>query len=304
MLSLTLALAVVCAEPLNSGDHPRSLTVNGNERSYLIHIPPKYDAKKPAPVVLAYHGAMTNGAIMTVFSGLNKKADESGFIAVYPNGNGEGKLMLVWNSGGLRGKSLNEKYDDVAFTVAILDDLATVVNVDARRIYATGISNGGMMCYRLAAELSDRIAAIAPVAGTMAVPEPQLKRPVPVMHFHGTADKLVPVSGADATARIFVPFKSVAETMQIWAKIDGCPDEPAVVDLPDRANDGTTVQRKTWGPGREGAEVVLFLIEGGGHTWPGQPRIVEFLGKSTKDISANDLIWEFFEKHPMPPAAK
>ena len=118
MLSLTLALAVVCAEPLNSGDHPRSLTVNGNERSYLIHIPPKYDAKKPAPVVLAYHGAMTNGAIMTVFSGLNKKADESGFIAVYPNGNGEGKLMLVWNSGGLRGKSLNEKYDDVAFTAA------------------------------------------------------------------------------------------------------------------------------------------------------------------------------------------
>jgi len=304
MLSVTLALAVVCADPLPAGDHTRSLPVNSTERSYLVHVPTKYNPKKPTPVVLVYHGAMTNGAIMTAFSGLNKKADDAGFIAVYPNGNGEGKLMLLWNSGGLRGKSLNEKFDDVAFTAALLDDLATVANVDTQRIFATGISNGGMMCYRLAAELSDRIAAIAPVAGTMAIPEPHLKRPVPVMHFHGTDDKLVPYSGADARARLIVPFRSVDETMQIWAKLDGCPDEPAVVDLPDRANDGTTVQRKTWGPGRDGAEVVLFVIDGGGHTWPGQPRIVEFLGKSSKDISANDLIWEFFEKHPLRPAAK
>jgi polyhydroxybutyrate depolymerase len=304
MLSLTLALAVVCADPLAAGDHTRSITVHGNERTYLVHIPPKYDPNKPTPVVLVYHGAMTNGAIMTVFTGLNKKADEAGFIAVYPNGNGTGKLMLIWNSGGLRGRDLNEKYDDVTFTADLLDDLASVANVDSRRTFATGLSNGGMMCYRLAAELSDRIAAVAPVAGTMAIPEARPKRPVPVMHFHGTVDKLVPYSGADAAARLVFPFKSVDETMEAWIKINGCPEDPAVVDLPDQVNDGTTVQRKTWGPGKEGAEVVLFVISGGGHTWPGQPRIVEFLGKSSKDISANDLIWEFFEKHPMPAVAK
>src|SRR5436190_544231 len=159
--------------------------------------------------------------IAAVFTGLNEKSDEAGFLAVYPNGNGNGKLMLVWNSGGLRGKALNEKFDDVAFTTKILDDLATVASVDPKRIYATGISNGGMMCYRLASELSDRIAAIAPVAGTMAVPEPKLKRPVPVLHFHGTADKLVPYTGADERAKLIVPFKSVDETMRIWARLDG-----------------------------------------------------------------------------------
>src|SRR5258708_18948359 len=103
------------------------------------------------------HGSLTSRDTMSMFTGLNKKADEAGFLAVYPNGNGNGKVMFVWNSGGLRGKALNQKYDDVAFTSQVLDDLGTVANVDAKRIYATGLSNGGMMCYRLAAELSDRI---------------------------------------------------------------------------------------------------------------------------------------------------
>ena len=299
MLALTLALSLVGADPLAPGDQVRRIEFNGIKRSYSVHVPPQYDPQKPTPVVLIYHGALTNGDIMSAFTGLNKKADEAGFLAVYPNGNGNGKLMFVWNSGGLRGKALDQKFDDVAFTSRVLDDLETVASVDAKRIYATGLSNGGMMCYRLAAELSDRIAAIAPVAGTMAIAEAKPQRPVPVLHFHGTEDKLVPFAGADERARKIVPFKSVDETMRIWAKINGCPETPVVVDLPDRADDGTTVERKTWGPGAEGAEVILYVVEGGGHTWPGRERPVKFLGKSTKDISANDLIWEFFEKHPM-----
>ena len=94
-------------------------------------------------------------------------------------------------------------------------------------------------------------------------------------------------------------LKSVDETVHSWCEINGCPETPAIVDFPDKAEDGTTVKQKTFGPGKDGAEVVLFEIEGGGHTWPGQKPVVGFIGKSTLDISANDLIWEFFQKHPM-----
>ncbi|MGE5193720.1 MAG: alpha/beta hydrolase family esterase [Deltaproteobacteria bacterium] len=298
MLALTLALSVACADPLTPGNHLRSLHSDGRTRSYHVHVPPQYDATAPTPVVLAYHGLMTNGLMMAGFSGLNKKADEAGFVVVYPNGNGSGNLMLFWNAGGMRQRE-GEKADDVAFTARLLDDLATLINIDPKRVYATGLSNGGMMCYRLAAELSDRIAAIAPVAGTMAIDEPAPKRPVPVIHFHGTEDTFVPFGGSEARAKRFIPFKSVDETMRLWAKIDGCPEEPMATGLPDSAEDGTTVTRKIWGPGKEGAEVVLYTVTGGGHTWPGMPPIVKFLGKSTKDISANDLMWEFFQKHPL-----
>jgi polyhydroxybutyrate depolymerase len=174
-----------------------------------------------------------------------------------------------------------------------------VVNVDPKRVYATGMSNGGMMCYRLAAELSDRIAAIAPVAGTMAIDNYNPQRPVPVMHFHGKADNMVPFAGPSGRTPKFLGFKSVDDTITVVAKANGCPEEPRTEELPDKAGDGTTVTKKTYGPGKDGAEVVLFVIEGGGHTWPGQQPPVGFIGKSTKNISANDMIWEFFEKHPM-----
>ncbi len=304
MLTLTLALSLVCVDPLTPGNYERSVESGGRMRSYHVHVPPQSDATAPMPVVLAFHGAMTNGLMMAAFSGLSKKADEAGFVAVYPDGTGSGNLVLFWNAGGHRDKAADAKTDDVAFTANLLDDLATVVNVDPKRVYATGLSNGGMMCYRLAAELSDRIAAIAPVAGTMVSDQPEPKRPVPVIHFHGTNDTLVHFDGADGRAKRFLPFKSVDETMRCWVKLNGCPAEPTVFELPDKTDDGTTVTCKCWGPGEQGAEVVLYTITGGGHTWPGKARIVEFLGKSTKEISANDLLWEFFQKHPLPAPAE
>jgi polyhydroxybutyrate depolymerase len=267
-------------------------------RSYLVHVPPKYEAKKPTPVVLVLHGAGTNGQITVSFCGLNKKADDARFIAVYPNGTGLAGLMLTWNSGGFRRQGAGAP-DDVAFIGKVLDDLAAVVNVDPKRVYATGMSNGGMMCYRLASELSDRIAAIAPVAGTMAIANYNPKRPMPVMHFHGAADKIVPFAGPGGREPRFMGFKSVEETIKICVRANGCPQKPTTVILPDKAGDGTPVTKKTYGPGKDGSEVILFIIEGGGHTWPGRQPPVNFLGKSTKNISANDLIWEFFEKHPM-----
>jgi len=295
-----VTLLAVSAQPLGPGDYNRSVKMGDVERTFVVHVPPKYDAKKPTPVVLVYHGAFTNAAITVLWTGLNAKADQAGFIAVYPNGSGVG-TTLFWNSGFTRIKSKDRPPpDDVAFTAKLLDDLTTVVNVDPKRVYATGISNGGMMCYRLAAELSDRIAAIAAVSGTLAVDNPSPKRPVSVLHFHGLADEIVPYKGPDEQTARFMPYKSVDDTMRIWAKLDGCPEKPKeVAKLPDKAQDGTTVTRTVYGPGKDGAEVVLYAIGGGGHTWPGRDPVVKFLGKSTGNISANDLLWEFFVKHPM-----
>lgn len=294
-----VTLLAIVGDPLGPGDTTRSLKMGEVDRSYLVHVPPRYDSRKPTPVMLVLHGAGTNGQITVHFCGLNKKSDEAGFIAVYPNGTGLAGLMLTWNAGWIRRNGDDGKADDVAFIARVLDDLATVVNVDPKRVYATGMSNGGMMCYRLAAELSDRIAAIAPVAGTMAIDGYNPKRPMSVMHFHGTADKMVPMGGPNGRTPKFLGFKSVEDSITICAEVNGCPKEPKTVKLPDKAGDGTSVTKKTYGPGKRGSEVVLFVIQGGGHTWPGQQPPVSFIGKSTKNISANDLIWEFFQKHPM-----
>jgi len=176
---------------LGHGDHQRSLMVDGIKRTYLVHVPKSYAPDKPTPVVLALHGAAMNGSMMVWFSGLSKKADEAGFIVVYPSGTGTGPF-LTWNAGGFQGRMAEGRPDDVRFVSSLLDDLATVCSVDSKRVYACGMSNGGMMCYRLAAELSDRIAAIAPVAGTIAIGESKPKKPIPVMHIHGSKDTIVP----------------------------------------------------------------------------------------------------------------
>ncbi len=297
VLASLLITALLSADPmLKPGDHTRTLKVDGKDRSYLVHVPKKYDGKTPTPVVLALHGAAMNGPMMAVFCGLNKKADEAGFIAVYPSGGTGLGMFLTWNAGGIKTK---DRADDVAYIRAALDDLSGVAKVDPKRVYATGMSNGGMMCYRLAAELSDRIAAVAPVGGTMAIEKADPKRPVALIHFHGTADTFVPFDGPGKDSPKFIHFKSVADSIQTWVKIDGCDEKPEIVDLPDKAKDGTTIQRKTYGHGKDGAEVVLVVIKGGGHTWPGEEPIVDFIGKSTKNIAANDLLWEFFQKHAM-----
>ena len=281
VLASLLISAILSGDPmLKPGDHIRTLKVDGRDRSYLVHIPKKYDEKTPTPVVLALHGAAMNGPMMAVFCGLNKKADEAGFIAVYPSGTGMG-IFLTWNAGGHRGQRSCRRR---CLYSSILDDLGSVVKVDPKRVYATGMSNGGMMCYRLAAELSDRIAAVAPVAGTMAIEKADPKRPVPMIHFHGTADTFVPFNGPGKGTPKFIQFKSVEDSIQTWVKIDGCDEKPEIVALPDKANDGTTIERKTYGHGKDGAEVVLVVIKGGGHTWPGEEPLVDFIGKSTKNI--------------------
>jgi len=284
--------------PLISGDHTRTLKHDGRTRSYIVHIPPKYDSKQPTPLVLAFHGGGGNAQIMMRFYGLNDKADKGGFIVAYPNGTGRSENILTWNGGNCCGYAQLNNVDDVGFVRVVLDDLAKVVSVDSKRVFATGMSNGGILCYRLASELSDRIAAIAPVSGTMGTATCKPKRPVSVMHFHGTADEVVPFKGGKGSNRLTqqINFYSVEHSINAWVKANGCSEKPTVTDMPKKTDD-MAVQRKTYGQGKDGTEVVLFIINGGGHAWPGRGRGV--LGKTTKNISADDLMWEFFKRHPM-----
>lgn len=272
----------------------RPLTVGGSSRRYVVHAPKGHDLTTPLPVVLALHGATMNGPMMAWFSGLNRKSDEAGFLAVYPNGTGS-HSQFFWNGGS--GPAAQANVDDVAFIDALLDDLGRAYPVDPKRVYATGMSNGAMMAYRIAAELSDRIAAVAPVSGTMTSEIGQPQRPVSVVHFHGTADEFIPFTGGRGKRSIFgTDYRPVEDTIRAWVRANGCGETPAT-DVLSGSGDGLRVTRRTYGAGRDGAEVVLVVIEGGGHTWPGKKSTASVLGRSTLSVSANDLMWEFFQKH-------
>jgi polyhydroxybutyrate depolymerase len=285
---------------LKPGNHTRSVEIGNRTRTYRAHIPPGYDGARAVPVVLAFHGGGSNVSQMVKFCGLNEKADREGFLIVYPAGTGQLASELTWNAGNCCGYAREQSVDDVAFTRVLLDDLENVASVDRRWVFATGISNGGMMAYLLASELSDRIAAIAPVAGPMGTATCNPTRPVPLIHFHGTADEFAPFGGGKGEkSQSGTDFYSVEHSIRSWVKANGCKEEPAVEELADRARDGTKVTRKTYGRGKDGAEVVLVVIEGGGHTWPGREPTLKILGKSTQNVSANDAMWEFFVRHPM-----
>ncbi|HVU87259.1 MAG TPA: PHB depolymerase family esterase [Pirellulales bacterium] len=284
---------------LTPGDHRRTIAIGGRERSYLLHVPPSYEDTQRLPVVLAFHGGATDASYMVRFCGLNETADEHGFLVAYPNGTGELPKLLSWNAGNCCGHARRNNVDDVEFVRAVLDELAHTGAIDERRIFATGMSNGAMMAYRLAAEMSDRVAAIAPVAGTMELDIAEPSRPVSVIHFHGTADEFVPFAGGRGVRSLTQhAFSSVEITIRRWVEINGCRAEPTVTDLPNVGADGLPIVRQEYAAGPSGAEVVLYVVEGGGHTWPGRVPRLAALGPSTQSISANDLMWEFFTRHP------
>ena len=140
-----LLISVVGADAIGPGDHTRTLKVGGLARNYLVHIPPRYKPETPTPVVLVYHGGGSNAEVMVRFSGLNRKSNDAGFIAVYPNGTGRLVRALTFKGGNCCGNALRTRVDDLEFTRQLLNDLATVANVDPKRVFATGMSNGGIM---------------------------------------------------------------------------------------------------------------------------------------------------------------
>lgn len=254
--------------------------------------------RRPTPIVLAFHGAVTNGSIMALSTGLNRKADEAGFVAVYPNGTGDTRFFLNWNVGGKGLGDDPKEADDLKFVRLLLDDLASKVNLDPKRVYATGHSNGGMMCYWIATELPRRIAAIAPVSAEMpAACHP--KQPVPVIHFHGTQDARVPFGNTASKELRAHGLRSVLETMSYWSRVNRCASKPILSRLPDKSDDDTSVKQYRFVARKSGADVVLVVIEGGGHTWPGRKPLTPISGESTMEISANDLIWDFFKRHTL-----
>jgi polyhydroxybutyrate depolymerase len=284
------------------GNRDYTISFGGLERHYAVHAPPNYDPMRPIAVILNFHGGGGNSKTQRTISQMDQSSDRYGFIVVYPEGTGA-KLRLInpegytWNAGACCGWAMENRVDDVGFVNAMLDDLEKYYNIDKKRVYATGISNGAMLCYRLACELSHRIAAIAPVAGTMGVSYCRSTRPVSVMHFHGTADQFVPFAGGAGSRSLPGQyFESVETTIAFWVKQDGISGGPA------RTVKSGQATGYYYGPGAAGAEVVLWVIEGGGHTWPGGRFGFlgqNFLGPLTQDISANDLMWEFFQKHPI-----
>jgi polyhydroxybutyrate depolymerase len=208
--------------------------------------------------------------------------------------------LQTWNAGLFPGELNSKKADDVKYLAKVLDDVESAFNVDKKRIYVTGLSNGGMMSYRLASELADRIAAIAPVAGTMAIEKYEPSRPISVLHFHGTKDTFVPFNGPankkDTPA--YLRFRSVDDTIKACLKANGC-DETIRETTIDPIADKVKVIRKDFGKGKFGSEVVLYVIENGGHTWPGMTFGLSLLGLSTNNINANEVMWDFFRRHAL-----
>jgi polyhydroxybutyrate depolymerase len=287
--SLTPPPALQTFETLAPGDTTRSLSYGGEERTYVLHIPSAYDPSLATPLVLIFHGFGLNAEEMIRITGFNAQADLSGFVAVYPNGTGR---KPSWNGGDCCGEAAAAKVDDVGFVRALIEDLSKSVNVDHKRIYAAGFSNGAMMAYRLACELSDQVAAIAPVGATQAVQTCQAGRPVSVLHFHGTNDQLNPYEGGYGPGGV-VSFAPVKDTIQFWVKQNGCPVQA-------QAKEAGNIVNERYSPCAQDTAVELYTIVGGGHAWPGGESVSEEIGAPTTEILATPLIWEFFTAHPMP----
>lgn len=278
----------------------RTLTVGGLERHYRLHVPPHVPRDGTAPLVLVFHGRDGDGAGMERLTGFSALADRDGFAVAYPDGVGRS-----WNDGrqiaGSEAQRLN--IDDVGFVAALIDTLAAQLRLDPRRIFATGLSNGATFSHYLAANLSRRIAAIASVAGGLAVPFARQfapAAPVSVLVMQGTADPLVPYAGGAVAGGRLGSELGAEATARRWEDADGIRAEAATGDLPDMdPTDGCRTHWRRWSGGRKRTEVWLYTLEGGGHTWPGGPQYLprRLVGRVCRDFDASFAIWDFFSRH-------
>jgi polyhydroxybutyrate depolymerase len=283
----------------------KKLLHNGLKRTYRIYIPPVFSKAKSMPMVIALHGGGGTGERMEdlTLEKFNRLADKEGFFVVYPDG-----IERHWNDGRKEVKySAHKKnIDDVGFISALIDSLAKEFNIDTKRVYVTGMSNGAMMSHRLGCELSDKIAAIAPVAGSLpkAISDLKPSRPVPTLIINNTKDPMIAWEGGDAHFRRLKCGKvlSTESTVKFWTRNNKCLSKPVITKLPDIVpEDGTRLLLELYSPSKDGAEVVLYVVEGGGHTWPsGYQYLGEWIiGKTSKDIDACKVIWDFFQRNKL-----
>lgn len=314
LASALLAIAGAAQAELAPGDHRFTIEAGGRERSYIVHVPKS--ARAAPALILNFHGGGGEAMAHQKYVRMDALAEREGFIAVYPFGSGRLKeKLLTWNAGTCCGSAARENVDDVGFVAALLDDLAARMSYDRARVYATGHSNGAMMAYRLGAELSGRIAAIAPVAGAMVLENPfgteadraaprARQRAMPVLRIHSVDDPRALYAGGLGPPFPFtnsrVMHAPVEETLARWARFDGCDAVPARAERREwRAADAThTALRLVYSGCRDGVEVVLWKLVGPGHVWPGgTPRhMTRLLGPSTAVINANAEMWRFFSR--------
>jgi polyhydroxybutyrate depolymerase len=266
-----------------------TIVSSGVTRRYLLYVPKTYDRSKPTPLVISLHaGALWPAAEMAI-SRWNDAADEYGFLVVYPAGT---EFPQVWSMGP---RSLGR---DVRFISDLIDKLEAEYNIDPTRIYADGMSNGGGMAFALSCKLSDRIAAIGAVAAPQAfLPVDQCgdSRPVPTVAFHGTADPMAPYQGGSSP---IAPgqFPNIRDWTARVASRNQCKGDPIDTRI------SPSVHRLAYTNCAENADVILYTVEGGGHTWPGGKPLPEWIvGRTTREIKASSVMWEFFVQHPRGP---
>ncbi len=286
----------------------KNLTVTlhheGVKRTYHIHLPPGFGRKNPAPLVLVLHGGGGEGRRFdqsTTQGTLTAAADRHGVVLVFPEG-----IRKQWNDGRTEIFKTRKAHDDVGFISKVIDTMVKNYGIDPTRVYATGISNGGFMSVRLSMDLTEKIAAVAPVTAQMtkALKDKTPKLPISIMIVNGTKDPLVPFGGGHIRLFRFGRSRgeilSTAATIERFRRHNGCGKKPEKHMLPDRdPDDGTTVAIDRYAGGKDGTEVILVKVIGGGHTWPGgkqylKPRLI---GAVSRDIDAGEMILQFFLGH-------
>jgi polyhydroxybutyrate depolymerase len=262
------ATAIPTITPL---DTERTVTVKDRMRSYFMHIPKGITGQQTVPLVLVFHGYRESGTYARYYTEFDPIADVNGFIVTYPDG-------YSWNAGGCCGDAQKNNTDEPAFVRAIIADVETLVNVDLKRIYATGFSNGALLSYSLACQMSDTLAAVAPVDGALIYTPCKPQQPVSIIHVHGANDEVFPVNGGGVS----VQFPSVEESLLPWVKLDGCSGDKQV------KKDGV-LTHTTYNACNPGIAVELYVVDGVDHIWT-PPNIAPI----------SQIIWDFFAAHPKP----
>lgn len=269
----------------------RTFTSGDLTREYSLYLPESYDGNEAFPLVITLHGFLNSRQQIADWSKWGELAEEENFIAVFPQGAG---TPTRWNAGNA-GFIGDYDVDDVAFIGGLIDALSRELCVDAAQIYVNGLSNGGGMTNRLACELSDVVAAVGTVSGAYTSWDEECTptRPVPVIAFHGTEDTIVPFEGTRSG-----DFPSVQSWALNWAQRNGC--DSAAVSVPVNVAINATVY-----PGcNDSADVILYVIEGGDHVWPGDDALETLFGDGVShQIDATAMMWAFFKAHPKPAAS-
>lgn len=263
-----------------------SIIHDGIERDYILYVPETYDGSNSFPLVLNFHGYTSTAQQQMFYGDFRAIADTANFLLVHPQGTIDFAGQPHWNVGW--GTS---NVDDVGFTSALIDSLATNYAVDLDRIYSTGMSNGGFMSFLLACQLSDKVAAVASVTGSMTssmLAECQANAPVPAMQIHGTADGVVGYNGGAIS-------EPIEDVVNYWVDQNDCSPQAGVIDIPDvDPNDGCTAEQYVYSGGINGTQVEFFKVTDGGHTWPGS---AFNSGVTNQDFNASAEIWRFFSQY-------